>query len=109
MTGRVVERDPPRRAIIEWHPAEWRPDVVTQIELQVEALKGGSRLLLEHNGWEVLLSDPRERIGWFTTEMAAPLLQASTSQSFGDWLTDRPFTKPSAADAGPRVWIIAPR
>lgn len=86
-----------RQATIEWHPARWRSDVVTRIDLRAEPVNGGTRVTIEHQGWGRLLKDPSERIGWFAREIAAPFVVASTSEHFGDWLTDRLARRPSGA------------
>lgn len=97
--GRVVAWEPPALVALEWHPAPWRPDAVTRVELRCEPVEGGTRVTLEHHGWGGLIDDPSELVGWFAGEMAAPLLAATAPGRFGDWLTDRGARRPSGERA----------
>lgn len=54
--GSVRLWDPPRRAVLAWHPARPAGDP-TELELRFEPADGGTRLILEHRGWD--------RVGWF--------------------------------------------
>lgn len=46
-----------------------------------------------------LVGDPGELAGWFASQVAAPLLQATAPVSLGNWLTDRRARRPSGAQA----------
>jgi ubiquinone/menaquinone biosynthesis C-methylase UbiE len=80
---------------LEWHQASWAPEETTQVEARFEPAEGGTRVVLEHRGWGGLIADPRELVGWFASEMAAPAFRASAPTGFGDWLTDRNARRPS--------------
>jgi SAM-dependent methyltransferase len=97
--GRIVEWVPADRVVIEWRPADWNADEVTQIALRFEPATEGTRVTLEHGGWGGLIGDPRELAGWFAGQVAAPLLTATAPAAFGDWLTDRLARRPSGASA----------
>jgi SAM-dependent methyltransferase/uncharacterized protein YndB with AHSA1/START domain len=98
--GRVLDWKPGRRIVLEWHPADWQPDETTQVELSLEPIDMGTRVMLEHRGWGSLLGDRGgEAVGWFAGEVAAPTLRATTSARFGDWLTDRVARRPSGAQS----------
>jgi uncharacterized protein YndB with AHSA1/START domain len=52
--GTITAWEPPRRLVIDWKPNdEDRPP--TEVEVTFEALEtGGTRVTLEHRGWDVL-------------------------------------------------------
>jgi hypothetical protein len=49
--GSVRLWDPPRRAVFAWHPGRPATDP-TELELRFEPVDGGTRLVLEHRGWD---------------------------------------------------------
>ncbi|MCI0578578.1 MAG: methyltransferase domain-containing protein [Chloroflexi bacterium] len=93
--GRVVSWEPGRRILLQWRQANWQPEEVTSVELRLEPVGGGTRVVLEHRDWGRLIGDPGELAGWFAGELAAPLLRAMAPAAFGDWLTDRWARRPS--------------
>lgn len=96
----VVERfEPGRRLRLRWNPAAWQPELATWFELRAEALDGGAEITLEHDGWDALVPAPEEQAGWFARQVAARLLRATTSDNWGDWLTDRMARRPNGAAA----------
>jgi len=97
--GRVVSWKPGEAITLEWHQAEWEPQEVTQVELRFEPVDGRTRVELEHRGWGRLIAEAPELAGWFTDQLAAPLLRATAPAAFGDWLTDRGARRPSGAQA----------
>ncbi len=97
--GRVVEWVPGQRVRLQWRPADWQPDVVTEVELRVEPSGHGARVTLAHRGWGALIGDPTELAGWFADALAAPLLRAIAPAALGDWLTDRRTRRPSGAQS----------
>jgi SAM-dependent methyltransferase len=98
--GRVVAWEPGRRVLLEWRPADWAPDEVTEVELRLEPVAAGTRVILEHRGWGGLLGDRGgELAGWFAGEVVAPLLRATAPARFTDWLTDRVARRPSGGQA----------
>jgi uncharacterized protein YndB with AHSA1/START domain len=51
--GEVRVWDPPRRLVYSWHPG--RPaDTAQEVELRFSPAGSGTRVELEHRGWEVL-------------------------------------------------------
>lgn len=88
--GQVVRWQPPEEILMEWHGADWLPAEVTTLEFRFQPQTDGTQVLIEHRGWETLIGDQgNELAGWFASEIAAPLLIASSPRRFGDWLTDR--------------------
>jgi uncharacterized protein YndB with AHSA1/START domain len=49
----VVAWEPPHRLVLAWHPTE-NPTVSTEVEVRFTGFKGGTRVELEHRGWERL-------------------------------------------------------
>lgn len=93
--GRVVAWQPGRRIVLEWCPADWRPEETTEVELAFEPAGDGTRVVFEHRGWGRLVGEPGELAGWFARAVAAPLLAATAPRALGDWLTDRLARRPS--------------
>jgi SAM-dependent methyltransferase/uncharacterized protein YndB with AHSA1/START domain len=98
-TGRVVAWEPGRRLLIEWHPASWEAEQVTEVEVTFAPFAGGTRLVLVLRGWAQLVGGAGELLGWFAGEAVAPLLGNMSPSAFGDWLTDRRARRPSGAQA----------
>jgi uncharacterized protein YndB with AHSA1/START domain len=48
--GRVTAYQPPSIVAFSWRAPSW--DVVTQVEIRFSAEAGGTRIVLEHSGWE---------------------------------------------------------
>jgi len=97
--GRVVSWEPGKLVRLQWRLADWNAGEMTDVELRFEPIDGGTRVMLEHRGWGGLIGDPNELAGWFAGEVAAPLLRATASTGFGNWLTDRRARRPSGAQA----------
>jgi uncharacterized protein YndB with AHSA1/START domain len=49
----VLAWDPPHRLVLAWHPTP-EPTVSTEVEIRFHAIEGGTRVELEHRGWERL-------------------------------------------------------
>jgi uncharacterized protein YndB with AHSA1/START domain len=50
--GEIVEWEPPSHVVLTWHPGtEAGPDQ-TQVAVSFEATSSGTRVRLEHSGWE---------------------------------------------------------
>jgi uncharacterized protein YndB with AHSA1/START domain len=49
----VLAWDPPHRLVLAWHPTP-EPAVSTEVEIRFNAIEGGTRVELEHRGWERL-------------------------------------------------------
>lgn len=97
--GQVVEWMPDQRVRLQWRPAEWQPEALTEVELRIEPSGAGARLTLAQHGWGALIGDPAELVGWFAEALAAPLLRATAPAALGDWLTDRNTRRPTGAQA----------
>ncbi len=97
--GRIVEWLPGELIGLQWHQADWNPEEVTEVEMRLEPIDGGTLLSLSHRGWGGLIGDPGELAGWFASAVAAPLLQATAPAGFGNWLTDRRARRSSGAQA----------
>src|SRR2546426_775668 len=55
--GRVVSWEPGRYVLLEWHPADWKPDEVMKVEFQFERVQELTRVTLEISEWERFLED----------------------------------------------------
>lgn len=98
--GRVTCWQPNERIVLEWHGADWQPAEVTAVELRFEPIEGGTRVTLDHAEWSRVLGDQGDELaGWFSTEVAAPLLRAMAPRRLGDWITDRRARRPSGPQA----------
>jgi len=49
--GTITAWEPPNRLVSSWHPGHPAEDA-TELEIRVEPHGAGSRLVLEHRGWE---------------------------------------------------------
>ncbi|HLF44474.1 MAG TPA: SRPBCC domain-containing protein [Acidimicrobiia bacterium] len=49
----VLAWEPPHRLVLAWHPTP-EPIVSTEVEIRFNAVEGGTRVELEHRGWERL-------------------------------------------------------
>jgi SAM-dependent methyltransferase len=98
--GRVVAWIPGELVRIEWRPASWKPDVLTEVQLKLEPLSdGATRATLEQPGWGSLIEMPDELTGWFSSQVVTPLLYAASPVGGGIWLTDRRARRPSGAQS----------
>jgi SAM-dependent methyltransferase len=87
--GRVTERTEDR-LVLEWREADWDDTATSEVELRRE----GSQLVVEHRGFGASFWEPRELVGWFADQVAAPTLGAAAPAQLGDWLTDRGARRP---------------
>jgi uncharacterized protein YndB with AHSA1/START domain len=51
--GSVRAWEPPHRFVLAWHPGR-DPAEATEVEVRFEPVAGGTRVTLEHRGWEAL-------------------------------------------------------
>jgi SAM-dependent methyltransferase/uncharacterized protein YndB with AHSA1/START domain len=93
--GTVVSWQAGERVALQWLSADWEPNEVSEVELRVEPIAGGTRVVLENRGWGGPIGSSAEVAGWFAGEVAAPLLRAMAPEALGDWLTDRHARRPS--------------
>ena len=69
--GEVLVWEPPRRIVLTWHPGYADTSIATEIEVRFRADGSGTRVDVEHRGWERLGErGPRARdsydSGWDT-------------------------------------------
>lgn len=57
--GRVLIWEPPLRFVMTWHPGR-DPDTAQEVEVRFVAERGGTRVDLEHRGWQKLGGEARE-------------------------------------------------
>ena len=94
--GRVTSWQPNEKIALEWRGADWQPGEVTAVELRFEPVASGTRVTLEQPELSAVLPEQGEEIaGWFSTEVAAPLLHSLAPRRLGDWITDRRARRPS--------------
>lgn len=98
-TGRISEWKQGERISLQWFPADWDRQKSTTIDIRFSATKTGTRIAIEHHGWDEVVEDATDLAGWFAAELIAPLLRASSPKRLGDWLTDRKARRPSGMQA----------
>jgi len=54
--GTVVAWEPPRRFVMSWHPGRG-PETAQEVEVHFVAVPEGTRVELEHRGWETLADE----------------------------------------------------
>jgi SAM-dependent methyltransferase len=97
--GRIVAWEPGSRITVEWRPADWEPNEITQAELRFERVAAGTRVTFEHRGWGRLMGTAGEVAGWVMGEVLSPFVRATAPAALGDWLTDRRARRPSGGEA----------
>jgi len=97
--GSITAWEPGERIALEWRPATWEPEELTEVVLTFEATDSGTHVTIEQRGWGRMLGGADEILGWFTGQVAAPLLRITSPTAFGDWLTDRRARRPSGGQA----------
>jgi hypothetical protein len=55
----VLAWEPPKRFVMTWHPGR-EADGAQELELRFAAVPGGTRVELEHRGWQALGERARE-------------------------------------------------
>ncbi len=55
--GRVLDWAPGERLRFEWRGTNFRPGQQTEVEVRFRAVTGGTRVTVEHRGWETLPPD----------------------------------------------------
>jgi len=99
VVGDVTAWHPGERMAFQWRHPDWQPGEATEVELRLEPVDHGTRVVLEHRGWGGLIGEPDELAGWFAGEVLSPLLRAMAPGALGDWITDRRARRPSGAQA----------
>jgi uncharacterized protein YndB with AHSA1/START domain len=75
--GTIVAWEPPKRLVISWNVGRQRPEP-TELEVRFVAEGGGTRVELEHRGWERLEGGDRGSAGYDTgwDTVLAPYIEA---------------------------------
>ncbi len=97
--GKILAWKPGEQILLQWHPADWQPEVESEVELRFTPSPTGTHVILESRGCEVLIDSDEELAAWFAGELLAPALGAIGPTSLGDWLTDRAARRPSGGQA----------
>ena len=61
--GRILVWEPGERLVFEWRARNFAPDEVTQVEVRFERAERGTRVVLEHRGWEAIAAKHPVRHG----------------------------------------------
>lgn len=61
--GRVLAWDPAKRLVFEFRARAFDPGETTEVEVRFEAEAAGTRITLEHRGWDALPGDHPARHG----------------------------------------------
>jgi uncharacterized protein YndB with AHSA1/START domain len=62
--GRVLTWIPGERLVFEWRQRGFRPRDMTHVEVRFEAVEQGTRVTLEHRGWDSFPPEHPARHGW---------------------------------------------
>jgi activator of Hsp90 ATPase-like protein len=62
-TGSVTAWDPPRRFSFEWRAVNFAPGETTQVVVEFEASRSGTRVTVTHRGWNRIRADHPVRHG----------------------------------------------
>jgi uncharacterized protein YndB with AHSA1/START domain len=65
--GRVLVWEPGKRLVFEWRPRDFEPDQKTEVEVRFEPDGAGTRVTLEHRGWDAIPPGHPARFGWTGT------------------------------------------
>ena len=61
--GRVLAWEPARRLVVEWRQEGFAPGDRTEVEVSFEAVATGTRVTVEHRGWDALAANHPARHG----------------------------------------------
>jgi uncharacterized protein YndB with AHSA1/START domain len=61
--GRVLAWEPPRRLVVEWRQEGFAPGERTEVEVRFEAEPAGTRVTVQHRGWDALATNHPARHG----------------------------------------------
>jgi uncharacterized protein YndB with AHSA1/START domain len=62
--GRVLIWEPPIRLAFEWRAHNFEPGERTEVEVRFEQVDNGTRVTVEHRGWDSLRADHPARFGY---------------------------------------------
>jgi hypothetical protein len=80
--GRVRAWQPGRRLAFVWRGTTFAPGEETEVEVRFERVAAGTRVTLEHRGWEALRADHPARHG-----LTGPAFASMVGLWWGDLLT----------------------
>jgi uncharacterized protein YndB with AHSA1/START domain len=61
--GRVLAWEPARRLVVEWRQEGFLPGDRTEVEVRFESVPSGTRVTVEHRGWDALSDSHAARHG----------------------------------------------
>jgi uncharacterized protein YndB with AHSA1/START domain len=61
--GRVLAWEPPARLVFTWRGADFAPDESTEVEVRFDPDPRGTRVSVQHRGWDALADAHRARHG----------------------------------------------
>jgi hypothetical protein len=61
--GRVLAWEPGSRLLLEWRARAFAPGEKTEVEVRFERAEGGTRVTIEHRGWDSIAPEHRVRHG----------------------------------------------
>ena len=95
--GRVDRWDPPREVAVAWDRDPSGPGAPSRLSVRCRADGRGTAVLVEHTGGARWRGAPRaeQELGWFATEVVAPLLLAIAPARLVEWADDRGGRRPS--------------
>jgi uncharacterized protein YndB with AHSA1/START domain len=56
--GRILTWEPGRRLVFTWRQGDWTPSETTDVEVRFEPTAHGTRVTVEHGGWDRVPSAP---------------------------------------------------
>jgi len=69
--GRVLVWEPASRLVLEWRAQNFVHDEKTEVDVRFEPLNGGTRVVIEHRGWDAIRADHPARHGLTGSAFAA--------------------------------------
>ena len=79
--GRVLAWEPGSRLVFEWRDVDFAPGESTEVEVRFDRIGAGTRVSVEHRGWEELEADHPALHG-----LENPALRAMLGQRWADQL-----------------------